>query len=165
MNHLESEGASPYFTEASDTRATREAFLLRTRKVEKAQGEKSRSVGDATQHLTAPSVDDFRQLHFAFDHRAMTGEQRADGLNAGPIFVSSGQDEEQILDGRHAEHGEASRERVADSAQRRDRALFSGLSQGAGCNRPRLSLPSATATHRVRHAPAKAAGSRSPSLH
>jgi hypothetical protein len=74
MNHLDSKRASPDFTKAPYTRTSSETFLLCTGKVEEAQGEKSRPVGDATQHLTASSVDDFRQLHLAFDDSAMAGE-------------------------------------------------------------------------------------------
>jgi hypothetical protein len=66
--------------------------------------------------LTASPEDDFRQLHLALDDGAVTCEQRTDGLNASSVFVSGGQDEEQILYGRHAEHGEASRERISDAA-------------------------------------------------
>ena len=101
-------------------------MLLARGKMEKAQCQHPRAIGDAAQQLAAATVGDLRELDFPFDRGARAGEQRADKRDLRAVFVAQRQQEQEIGDPCHAELRQTLREGGADPAQCGDRAFPGG---------------------------------------
>ena len=91
MHELQTLRSLARFAEAAHARAARQALLLLGREIKKSQGQETRSVGDAAQHLAAPAKCDFRQQHFALHGCALSQAKLAQGHDARPVFIAQRQ--------------------------------------------------------------------------
>src|SRR4051812_18521596 len=124
MNDLQSERAPADLAETADASAPLQPVLLGGGKVEETKCQEPGTIGNPAQHLATAPERDFSELNLAFDDGAGPGDQRANQLDMGAVFVAQRQDEQQVLDLGNTDARELFGKRRTDAAHRRDRALL-----------------------------------------
>ena len=119
MHDLQPERPAAHFAVAAQPRAARQPGALRVREMKEAQRQRAAAVAEPHQQLPATAEYHFRQQHFAFDHRAPAGLQRADRHDPRAILIAQRQYEQQVIGIVHAQARQAAGKRRADAAQRR----------------------------------------------
>src|SRR5688500_14255477 len=152
MHDLETERAASNLAVATQPHATCEPLLLSGGEVKEAQRERTGTIAEPTQQLSATAKRNFGELYLAFDDRAITRAQRAHRHDPGAVLVAQRQKEQQILNRRNTELLEARSQRLAHAFQRGDGAKLgrsggrthSGL-MGSRHGMPSLAIRSAAA--------------------
>src|SRR5271169_5722595 len=121
MHELEPLRAAARFAEAAHARAARQTLLLLGGEVKETQCQKSRAIRNPAEHLAAAAECHLGEQHFAFDGGALPGAQLAQRHHPGAIFIAQGQQEQEVLGCLHSQCLETRGERLADTAQNRDR--------------------------------------------
>src|ERR1700732_4823829 len=97
MHEFQPLGTTASLAEATNPRAARQALLLLRREIKETQRQKSRAVGDFTEHLAASAKCDLGEQHITLDRSALPGAKFAQGHDARAILVAQRQQEQQIL--------------------------------------------------------------------
>ena len=79
--------------------AALQTFALPGGKVEEAQRQRAGTVADPHQQHRPSSALDVGVQHLALHHRLITGAQRPEGHDPGPILIADGEMKQQVLDG------------------------------------------------------------------
>src|SRR3954470_4606932 len=124
MNDLQSERAPPDLAETADASAPLQPVLLGGGKVKETKRQEPGTIGNPAQHLATAPERDFSELDLTFDDRAGSGDQRANQLNMGAIFVAQWQDEQQVLNLGNTNARQLFGKRGTHSTHGRDRALL-----------------------------------------
>ncbi len=162
MHDLQTRGPAAHFAIAAQLYPPGQRVLLRGGEVKEPQGQEPRAIADPAQQLPPPAVGHLGELDFALHDGVCAGRQTAQRLDPGAVLIPRRQQEQQVLYLGNADLCEALCQCRAHAAQRRDRSLFTGLSQGRECTRfPRARLW-AIARRRRPRARGRVCGSRSP---
>jgi hypothetical protein len=121
VHDFQARGTATRLAEAANARAARETVLLLRGEMEKTQSQKAGAVADFAQHLPPAAKYDLGEQDLALHRAALSGAKLSQRHHARAIFVTQGQEKQEVLGGLHAQGEQPQRERIADAAQHRDR--------------------------------------------
>ena len=93
MHHLKTERPFADLAKTSDADARLKLRLLLSRKVEKAQGRLTATIGNSHQQITATAIDGFGKLYLARNEAALTKLQGAELYELRPVLIAKWQQE------------------------------------------------------------------------
>ena len=85
--------------------------------MKKAQGQLAGPVGQPHEQTAPAPIGDIRQCNLALDHHPLAGPERPKRCHPGPVFITLGQEKQQVQRPLYAKPCQAFCERGADAAQ------------------------------------------------
>ena len=124
VHDLQAVGAAARLAEAPEAHAAGQSGLLLCGEVKEPQRQGSGPVGDPAQHLASAAKRYLGEQDLALHRGALPRQQLAQRHDAGSILVAQRQQEQEILNGAHAQGSQSLGERLADAAEFRDRLVL-----------------------------------------